>query len=63
MRNGSNQLQNLENPVIFFNFVVCGVVAKWSGSGLQNRERRFESGRHLFFFQIINSIIWEPHRI
>lgn len=25
----------------------CGVVAKWSGIGLQNRERWFESSRHL----------------
>ena len=25
-----------------------GAVAKWLGSGLQNRERRFESGRHLY---------------
>lgn len=28
-----------------------GVVAKWLGNGLQNRERRFESGRHLYHYK------------
>ena len=33
-----------------------GDVAKWQGSGLQNRDHRFESGRRLLDFQFKTAI-------
>ncbi len=47
---------NLEIGSDYHNFVVrFGAVAKRLGSGLQNRERRFKSGRHLI--KILNILL------
>src|SRR5712692_10007779 len=35
---------------------VPGDVAKWQGSGLQNRDHRFESGRRLPYFELENGL-------